>query len=44
MIMKEKSLAEDKKFQILLKQIDEAKKDPEFVKALKRFIRITTHS
>lgn len=42
--MKEKSLTENKRFQKLLKQIDEAKKDPEFVKALKRFIRITTHT
>jgi cytochrome oxidase Cu insertion factor (SCO1/SenC/PrrC family) len=39
----EKSLAEDKKFQKLRIEIDEARKDPEFMKALKRFIRLSTH-
>ena len=41
--MKQKTLAEDKKFQKLLKNIDKARKDPEFIKALKRFIRLSTH-
>ncbi|MEK6921237.1 MAG: hypothetical protein AABX82_05100 [Nanoarchaeota archaeon] len=39
----EKSLAEDKKFQKLMREIDEARKDPEFMKALKRFIKLSTH-
>ena len=39
----EKSLAEDKKFQRLLRDIEEAKKDPQFVKAIKEFIRLTTN-
>ena len=39
----EKSLAEDKKVQKLLRDIEEAHKDPEFMKALKRFIRLSTH-
>ena len=41
--MKQKTLAEDKKFQVLLKEIEQARKDPEFMKALKRFIRLSTH-
>ncbi len=40
---KEKSLAEDKKFQKLLIEIEEAKKDPHFVKTIKEFIRLTTN-
>ncbi len=41
--MKQKSLAEDKKFQKLRIEIEEAKKDPQFVKAIKEFIRLTTN-
>ncbi len=40
---KEKSLAENKKFQKLLREIEEAKKDPQFVRGIKEFIRLTTN-
>ena len=41
-VMKQKTLADDKKFQKLLRDIDEANKDPKFRKAIKEFIHITT--
>ena len=41
--MKQKSLADDKDFQKLKKEIEKARKDPEFMKALRRFIKLSTH-
>ncbi len=37
-----KPLSESKEWKVLERQIDEATKDPEFVKAVKRFIKATS--
>ena len=41
--MKQKTLADTKEWKNLRKDIEKAKKDPEFVKALDRFIRMSSN-
>ena len=41
--MKQKTLAQTKEFKSLMKRIDKAARDPQFVKSIERFVKIASN-